>query len=137
MKRQGIRNVADEPAFGKGYEINLKPRPRYDKIQDVVRMKGNGSSIKYIRSDCVILDSFHPCNCTFAFSLHSLLPSASVRTLFSKEDMTEIYSVNLYQSKNQKRYKIKKLLYKAVGKCQIKRQRRALGSILHFLTARE
>ena len=42
--------------------------------------------------------------------------------------MTEIYFVNYYQSKNHKQcYKIKKLLCKAIGKCQIKTPERALG----------
>ena len=34
--------------------------------------------------------------------------------------MTEIYFVNYYQSKNHKRYKINKLLHKAMGKCRNK-----------------
>ena len=51
--------------------------------------------------------------------------------------MTEIYFVNYYQSKNHKQcYKIKKLLCKAIGKCQIKTPERALGSRLRFLTVR-
>ena len=51
--------------------------------------------------------------------------------LFWKEDITEIYFVNKYQSKNQKqRYKIQKLLCK----CRIKTPRKALGLSLRFLT---
>ena len=52
--------------------------------------------------------------------------------------MTETYFVNYYQSKNHKhRCKIKKLLYKAIGKYQIKIPRRALGKSLRFLTVQE
>ena len=48
--------------------------------------------------------------------------------------MTEIYFVNYFQLKNRKHhYKIKKLLYKSIGKCQIKTPKRALGSSLRFL----
>ena len=46
--------------------------------------------------------------CGYAFSLHSLSLSTSVRILIFKEDMTEIYFANSLQSKNYKqRYKIK------------------------------
>ena len=52
-----------------------------------------------------------------------------------KEDVAEIYFANYYQSKSHKqRCKIKKLLYKAIGKCRIKTPRRALESSLGFLT---
>ena len=58
----------------------------------------------------------------------------SVRILLFKEDMTEIYFVNYYQSKNHKqRYKTKKLLYKTIWQCPIKTARRDLRSSLHFL----
>ena len=41
--------------------------------------------------------------------------------LFFKEDMADIYFVNYPQSKKHKqRYKIKELLYKAIGKFRIK-----------------
>ena len=67
--------------------------------------------------------------CPCAFSLHPLPASTSIRIWFFKEDMTD---------KNHKqRYRIKKLLYKATGKCWIKTPRRALGSRLHFLTTGE
>ena len=70
-----------------------------------------------------------PCMCPCAFSLHPLPASTSIRIWFFKEDMTD---------KNHKqRYRIKKLLYKATGKCWIKTPRRALGSRLHFLTTGE
>ena len=69
-----------------------------------------------------------PCTCTCTFILHPLLPSTNVQILSIKEDMTEIYFLNYYQSKNHKQhYKIKKLLWKAIGKCQTKTPRRALG----------
>ena len=65
----------------------------------------------------------------------SLPSSTSVRIVFFKEDMTKIYFANYYKPKNlKKRYKIKKQLYKAIGKCQIKTPTRALGLSLHFLT---
>ena len=42
--------------------------------------------------------------------------SSYAPVLLLKEDITEIYFVNYYQSKNHKhRYKIKKLLYKAIA----------------------
>ena len=51
--------------------------------------------------------------------------------------MTDTYFVNYQQWKNHKqRYKIEKLLYKAIGKCQIKTPRRDLESSLCFLTVR-
>ena len=66
--------------------------------------------------------------CPYAFSPHPLPASTSIRIWFFKEDMTD---------KNRKqRYRIKKLLYKAIGKCWIKTPRRALGLRLHFLTVR-
>ena len=82
---------------------------------------------KYARSDFVILDPPLPCTCTYAFSLHPLPPITSVRIVFFKEGITAIYFANYYQSKNHKqRYKIKKLLYKAIRKWRIRTQRRAL-----------
>ena len=63
------------------------------------------------------------CTCTYAFSLHPLPP------------LWHVYFANYYQSKNHKqRYKIKKILFKAIGECQIKIPKRARGSSLHFLT---
>ena len=85
---------------------------------------------KFLRSDFVILDLSPPlCRCTYAFSLHTVLPSTKVRMLFL------YYFVNYCQSKNQKQlYKIKKLLHKATEKCRIKTPKTALRSILRFLT---
>ena len=63
---------------------------------------------------------FPNCTCTNDFILHPLAPSMSIPISISKEDMAEMYFVNYYESKNHKqRYKIKKLLYKAIGKCPI------------------
>ena len=46
--------------------------------------------------------------------------------------------MNYYQSKNHKQiYKMKKLLYKTIGRLRIKTPRRALESSLHFLTVQE
>ena len=57
--------------------------------------------------------------------------------LLEKMWVKEINFVNYYQSKNHKqRCKIKKLLYKAVGKCWIKTPRRALRSRVQFLNVR-
>ena len=53
------------------------------------------------------------------------------------KDVIEIYFANYYQLKNLKRFKIQKLLYKAIGKCCIKTPRWALESSVHyFLTVR-
>ena len=53
--------------------------------------------------------------------------NASVRILFFKENMTEKCFVSCYQSKNhKKRYKINKLMWKTIGKCQIKTPIRTL-----------
>ena len=57
-----------------------------------------------------------PCMCTYAFSLHPLPPSTSVRILFFGEDLTTLQN---------------KLLYKAIGKCRIKTPRRVLVSSLN------
>ena len=74
----------------------------------------------------VILDTPSSWTCTCAFSLHPLPFSMSVRILTFKEDMTETYFVNYFQSKNhKKRYKKEKLMCKAFGKCRTKG--RALG----------
>ena len=55
------------------------------------------------------------CTCKYTFSLQPLPLITIIKILFFKEDMTEIYFVNYYQSKNRKHcYKIKKLLYKAI-----------------------
>ena len=59
-----------------------------------------------------------------------------IRKLLFKEDMAEIYFPNHYQSKNHKqRYKKRKLLYKAVRKCQIEAPK-AVGSSLRYLIVR-
>ena len=51
--------------------------------------------------------------------LNLLSPSTSVQILFLKEYKTDIYFVNYYQPKKHiQHYKIKKLLCKAIGKCQ-------------------
>ena len=52
--------------------------------------------------------------------------------------MAEIYfEIYYYRLKDHKlRDKIKKILYKAIGKCRIKTPRRALGSRVRFLTVR-
>ena len=74
--------------------------------------------------------------CTYAFSLRILPPARAYGYYFLKK-ICQIYFVNYYQSKNHKQfYKIKKLLCKAIGKCQIKTPERALGSRLRFLTVR-
>ena len=79
-----------------------------------------------------------PCTCTYAISLHPLFPhSTNVRIVFLKEDMTDIYFANYHQSKNLKqRYKIKKLLSKAIKKCRMKTPKKALASSLHFLAVK-
>ena len=52
--------------------------------------------------------------------------------------LKNIYFGNYYKSKYHKQpYKIMKLRYKAIGKCQAKTRKRALRSNLHFLTVRE
>ena len=85
------------------------------------------SSIKYVRSGSVILDPPSPCTCTYTFSLHPL-PLVRANGYDFLKKMWERYFVNYYESKNQKqRYKIKKLLYKAIGKFWIKAPIRALG----------
>ena len=98
-----------------------------------------GSFIKYVRSDFVILDL--PSLTVCAYALLAYAPSPLVRAYvyrFFKRNMTEIYFVNFYQSKHRKqRYKIKKLLYKGIKKCQIKTPRRALGSRVCLLTLRK
>ena len=53
--------------------------------------------------------------CEYTFNLHSLPPITNIKILFYKEDMTEMYFVNYYHSKNHKHcYNIKKLPYKAI-----------------------
>ena len=74
--------------------------------------------------------------CTYAFNLHPPTPSTSIQIFF--KDDKQIYFVNYYRSKNYKhRYKIKRLLYKAIRKCLIKTARRALESSLCFDCAGE
>ena len=65
-------------------------------------------------------------------------PCTSVQIVFFNKDMTEIYFANYYESKNHRqRYKIKRLLYKSVGKCRIEAQNRALGMSLYFSSLQE
>ena len=107
----------------KGFAKNLDPIFLFFKLSPVKiffttakyrTISRKVSSIKWVRSDFVNLDTPPRANTRLVY-----IPSpssTSVRTLFFKEDMTGIYFVNYYQSKNHKRYKIKKLLYKAIGK---------------------
>ena len=65
-------------------------------------------------------------------------PCTSVQIVFFNKDMTEIYFANYYESKSHRqRYKIKRLLYKSVGKCRIEAQNRALGMSLYFSSLQE
>ena len=98
---------------------------------------GGRSSIKYVRPDFVSLDPLPPvCALTLLPSPFPLLlfpPSPLVRAYwyYILKKIWQISFVNSYQSKNSKqRYKIKKPLYKAIGKCWIKTSRRALRSSL-------
>ena len=77
-----------------------------------------------MRSDFVILNP--PFHSVRAHTLLAYTPSPP---------LWHAYFANYYQSKNHKqRYKIKKILFKAIGECQIKIPKRARGSSLHFLT---
>ena len=91
-----------------------------------------GSSIKKVHSVFVILD--HHTSPVSAYTLLAYTsPPLAYGLYFFKEDMTEIYFVNYYQSKNYKhRSKIKKLLDKAFKKYRVKTPDRALGSSLDF-----
>ena len=96
-------------------------------------LERGGREVRVIHKVCTLSFRNFRCTCTYAFSLHHLPQSKSAQILFFKEDMPEIYFANYYQSKNQKQcYKRNKLLYKAIGKCQIAAPRRALGSSLRF-----
>ena len=55
--------------------------------------------------------------CTYAFSLHLPSPSTSVRILFFKEDMTEIYFVNYCQSKKHTTLQNKETTVQSYQKC--------------------
>ena len=68
---------------------------------------------------------------TFPLRLSMIVRNTIVQIIFLKEEITDIFSELL---SIKQRYKIKKLLYKAIGKCQIKTPKKALGSSLHFLT---
>ena len=50
-----------------------------------------GSSIKCLRSDFVILDPSAPCTCRYIISLHRLSSSTIVRILVFKGDMTDTF----------------------------------------------
>lgn len=94
------------------------------------------SSVKHVRSDFVISETPPPSVCALRFQPKPPPPNTSVRTLFFKEDVVEIYFANYYQSNNHKlRYKIKKQLYKVIGKRRIKTPKRALESSLRILKA--
>ena len=87
------------------------------------------SSVKYIGSEFVILDPPLICMCTYTSTYAQTCTYE--RTL---KKIWQMYFVNYYQSKNHKqRYKIKKLLRRAITKCWIITPSRALGSRLHFL----
>ena len=90
-----------------------------------------GSSIKYAHSDFVILDLPPKEDMTDIFCEFLSIKEPQT-TLQNKETTIQSY---WKMSKNPKqRYKIKKLLYKAIGKCPIKTPRRALRLSLRFLT---
>ena len=89
----------------------------------------------HLKVRTVRLRNFRPPPPVRAHTLLAYTPSTSVLIVFFKEDMTEMYFTNYYQSENHRqRYKIKKLLYKAIGKCLIKTPKKLLGSSLRFLT---
>ena len=70
---------------------------------------------KFLKFQTPFRSTLPSCTCKYTFSLQPLPLITIIKILFFKEDMTEIYFVNYYQSKNRKhRYKIKKLLYKAI-----------------------
>ena len=88
-----------------------------------------GSSIKYVRSDFVILTQPRP-----PVRAHTLLaytpffPSKTVPIVYFKEDMAQTNFANYYQSKNhQQCYKIKEPV-------ESEHQKRTLGSSLRFST---
>ena len=93
-----------------------------------------GLSIKYVRSDLVILDTLPPCTCTYAFSLHPLPPNTILWIVFFKIWQRYILRITINQRITNNVTKIKKLLYKAIGKHLIKTPKRPLGSSLRFLT---
>ena len=80
-----------------------------------------------------ILHCSPPCTCTYAFSLHPLLP-VRVYGYYLLIKMCQICFVNSYQSNNHRqRYKIKKLV-QSYQKIQIKTPRRAFDRVCIFLT---
>ena len=79
-----------------------------------------------------ILHCSPPCTCTYAFSLHPLLP-VRVYGYYLLIKMCQICFVNSYQSNNHRqRYKIKKLV-QSYQKIQIKTPRRAFDRVCIFL----
>ena len=89
--------------------------------------------MKYVRGDFVILDPVSPP--VHAYTLLAYTPSPLVRACgyYFSENVWQIYFMNYYQWKNHKqRYKIKKLLHKAIKKCQIKTPRRAMELRVRF-----
>ena len=65
---------------------------------------------------------------------YSPFPLVRVYGYYFLKEIWQIYFVNYYQSKNHKqRYRIKKLLCKAIGKCPLKTTRRASASCLYIL----
>ena len=84
-----------------------------------------------------ILHCSPPCTCTYAFSLHPLLP-VRVYGYYFLIKMCQICFVNSYQSNNHRqRYKIKKLV-QSYQKIQIKTPRRAFDRVcIFFLTTPE
>ena len=75
-----------------------------------------------------------PCTCTYLFSLHPLPVSTNLRILSFKEDMADMFCELLSIKEPQTTFKMKNLLYKAIGNCRITIPRRTLGSSLCFLT---
>ena len=76
------------------------------------------SSIKHVRSDYVILDLPPPCTCTYASSLQPLTTLVRPYGYYFIKKIWQRYIlwITINQTTTKKRYKIKKLLYKTIGK---------------------
>ena len=87
-----------------------------------------GSSIKCVRTGFAVLVLVSPLYVHIRFESTPLPPSLNVWILFFKEDVTEIYVVNYYQSKNQKkRYKNKETTVQSSRKMSSQNARKNPG----------
>ena len=91
-------------------------------VQVTFEISVHGSSIKYVRSDFVLLDPPLPPVRAHTLLTYNTSPPTrtSVRIVLFKEDMTDIFCELLSIKEPQTTLQNKETMYNAIGKCRIK-----------------